>query len=79
MDGEHLDGLAGVASLFIAATQGVPPQEAMREISDIREVIDYLHTMESPPFPGAVDRALRRARRFSRMHARRATESTQKA
>jgi hypothetical protein len=58
VDADHLDGLAGVASLFIAATQGVPAQDALGQIPEIREIIDFLHTMESPPFPGIVDRGL---------------------
>ena len=58
VDEDHLDGLAGVASLFVAATQGVSPKEALRSIPEMREVIDFLHTTESPPFPGIVDRAL---------------------
>ena len=58
VDGAHLDDLAGVASLFIAGTQGVPAQDALGRISEIREVIDFLHRLESPPFPGVVDRGL---------------------
>ena len=58
VDAAPLDDLSGVASLQISASQGVPPKRAREKIPDMREVLDFLHTMEPPPFPGTVDRAL---------------------
>lgn len=58
VDADHLDDLAAVTSLQITASQGVPPQDALERIPEMREVLDFLHTTESPPFPGTVDRAL---------------------
>ena len=58
VDADHLDDLSAIASLQITASQGVPPKDALQQIPEMREVLDFLHTVESPPFPGTVDRAL---------------------
>jgi len=55
---EHLDGLAGVASLFITSTQGIPPPAARRQVPAMREVMDFIAQLRPPRFPGSVDRAL---------------------
>jgi mono/diheme cytochrome c family protein len=55
---EHLDGLAGVASLFVSSTQGIPPASARRAIPRVRDVIEFVHALEPPRFPGPVDTVL---------------------
>ncbi len=51
----HLDALAGVASLFVSGTQGVQPESARRQVPAVRDVMEFVHELEPPPFPGPVD------------------------
>jgi mono/diheme cytochrome c family protein len=55
---EHLDGLAGVASLFVAGTQGIAPAAARRQVPAVRDVMELVHEMRPPRFPGRIDVAL---------------------
>ncbi len=52
---EHLDDLAGIVSLFVASTQGISPAAARRTIPRVRDIVEFVHTLKPPPFPGAVD------------------------
>jgi mono/diheme cytochrome c family protein len=55
---EHMDGIAGVASLFVSGTQGVAPEAARTQVSSVRDIIELVHEMRPPRFPGAIDRRL---------------------
>lgn len=56
--GAHLDGLAGVASLFVSGTQGIEPAQARRAVTSVREIMDFVDALEPPPFPGRIDHTL---------------------
>lgn len=56
--GEHLDDLAGVMSLFVTSTQGITPERARHAIPAVRDVVEFMRTLEPPRFPGAVDTVL---------------------
>jgi hypothetical protein len=55
---EHLDDLAGIVSLFVASTQGISPAAARRTLPRVRDIVEFVHGLKPPPFPGAVDLAL---------------------
>ena len=55
---EHLDDLAGIVSLFVASTQGISPAGARRTIPRVRDIVEFVHSLKPPPFPGVVDAAL---------------------
>ncbi len=55
---EHLDELAGVASLFVASTQGIAPASARKAIPQVRDIMEFVHALEPPRFPGSVDSVL---------------------
>ncbi|MGD2046301.1 MAG: hypothetical protein PVJ80_14035 [Gemmatimonadota bacterium] len=55
---EHLDDLAGVASLFVSGTQGIAPADAREGISSVRQIMDLVSSLEPPRFPGSIDRDL---------------------
>lgn len=54
----HLDDLAGVVSLFVSGTQGVTPARARDAIPAVRDIMRFIHTMQPPSFPGAIDTTL---------------------
>lgn len=58
VDDRHLEALAGVVSLFVVGTQGVRPERARDAIPRVHDVLRFVHELEPPPFPGAVDAGL---------------------
>jgi hypothetical protein len=52
---EHLKRLGDIATLFTISTLGVAPARAHENWSAVHDVMAMVSTMDSPPFPGAVD------------------------
>ncbi len=60
----HLDSLAAIVTFFTVPSMGMHPDQAVRAIPRVREVMQWLtHEYAPPPFPGAVDEERARAGR----------------
>jgi mono/diheme cytochrome c family protein len=58
----HLDSLAGIVTFFTVPSMGMHPDEAVRSIPRVREVMEWLtQSYAPPPFPGTIDEERSRA------------------
>ena len=61
-DPAHLDSLAAVVTFFTVPSMGMHPDDAVRAIPQVRQVMQWLtDDYAPPPFPGAIDEARARA------------------
>ncbi len=54
----HLDGLADITTFFTVPTLGIAPDRARDAYPRVRQVMDFLYTLDSPRFPGPIDSSL---------------------
>ncbi|HUF69721.1 MAG TPA: hypothetical protein VMM79_13845 [Longimicrobiales bacterium] len=54
----HLDRLADIVTFFVVPTLGIRADRARTAYPKVRQVMDYLGTLTSPPFPAPIDTAL---------------------
>jgi mono/diheme cytochrome c family protein len=63
-DSAHLDSLAAIVTFFTVPSMGMHPDEAVRAVPRVREVMGWLaRDYAPPPFPGAIDAERSRAGR----------------
>lgn len=55
---QHLRDLAGIVSFFTVPIMGVTPAIAERSIPNITDIMRFVASYRSPPFPGAIDSGL---------------------